>query len=112
VLLLDEATSALDAQNEKVVQESLDTIMKGKTSIVIAHRYSTIKDADEILVFSEEGIVEQGNYETLYAKKGHFYRLENGQWEDLDIQRLMMLYMKINFDIMKEWDNVYLLLKF
>ena len=79
VLLLDEATSALDAQNEKVVQESLDTIMKGKTSIVIAHRYSTIKDADEILVFSEEGIVEQGNYETLYAKKGHFYRLENGQ---------------------------------
>lgn len=78
VLLLDEATSALDAQSEKVVQESLDNIMKGKTAIVIAHRISTIRDSDEILVFNEGEIIERGNYEKLIEQKGIFYKLERG----------------------------------
>jgi len=78
VLLLDEATSALDSQNEKIVQESLDHIMKGKTSVVVAHRISTIRDANQICVFSEGNIVEKGDYQTLTQKQGIFYKLERG----------------------------------
>jgi len=78
VLLLDEATSALDAQSEKVVQGSLDKIMHGKTAIVIAHRISTIRDADEILVFNEGQVAEKGTYEELIKAQGMFYKLEKG----------------------------------
>ena len=78
VLILDEATSALDSQNEKAVQESLDKIMEGKTSVIVAHRISTIKDSDEIIVFHDGDIVEKGNYQTLTAKQGVFYKLEHG----------------------------------
>ena len=62
ILILDEATSALDAQNEKTVQEALDKIMTGKTSVIVAHRISTIKDSDEIIVFNDGMIVERGTY--------------------------------------------------
>lgn len=78
VLILDEATSALDAQNEKIVQESLDKIMGGKTSVIVAHRISTIRDADEILVFNEGEIAERGSYQALIEKQGIFYKLEKG----------------------------------
>jgi len=78
VLILDEATSALDAENEKTVQEALDKIMGGKTSIIVAHRISTIKDADEILVFNDGQIIERGNYQELTAMQGAFYKLERG----------------------------------
>jgi len=78
VLILDEATSALDAENEKVVQEALDQIMTGKTSVIVAHRISTIRDADEILVFSDGQIIERGNYQELIAMQGAFYKLERG----------------------------------
>jgi ATP-binding cassette subfamily B (MDR/TAP) protein 1 len=78
ILLLDEATSALDSQNEKIVQESLDKIMAGKTSIIVAHRISTIKDSDKIIVLNEGQIVEHGNYEELNRAQGVFYRLERG----------------------------------
>lgn len=78
ILLLDEATSALDSQNEKIVQESLDKIMAGKTSIVVAHRISTIKDANKIVVFYNGKVVEEGTYETLTEKQGLFYKLERG----------------------------------
>ena len=78
MLILDEATSALDAQNEKTVQEALDKIMAGKTSVIVAHRISTIKDADEILVFSDGEILERGNYQQLTEMQGMFYKLERG----------------------------------
>lgn len=78
VLILDEATSALDAQNEKEVQQSLDQIMQGKTSVIVAHRISTIKDSDEILVFNDGEIVERGNYQQLNQMQGMFYKLERG----------------------------------
>jgi len=80
VLLLDEATSALDSQSEKIVQESLNKILKetNRTSITIAHRISTIKDSDEILVFENGAIVERGNYDQLQNAQGVFYRLERG----------------------------------
>ena len=78
VLLLDEATSALDSANEKKVQESLDKIMKGRTTISIAHRIDTIKNSDEIDVFDHGLIVEKGTYSELVSKKGYFYNLERG----------------------------------
>lgn len=78
ILLLDEATSALDSVNEKKVQESLDEMMKGKTSISIAHRLDTIKNSDEIYVFEKGCIAESGSYSELLAKKGYFYNLERG----------------------------------
>jgi len=78
VLILDEATSALDAENEKTVQEALDKIMGGKTSVIVAHRISTIKDADEILVFSDGQIIERGTYQQLTDMQGAFYKLERG----------------------------------
>jgi len=78
ILLLDEATSALDAQNEAIVQDSLNNLMIGKTSLVIAHRISTIKDSEEILMFGDGKIVERGRYEELVAKMGVFYKFERG----------------------------------
>ena len=77
-MILDEATSALDAENEKTVQEALDKIMGGKTSVIVAHRISTIKDADEILVFNDGQIIERGTYQELTAMQGAFYKLERG----------------------------------
>lgn len=78
ILLLDEATSALDSINEKKVQESLDRIMRNKTTISIAHRFDTIKNSDKICVFQQGTIVEEGTYGELVAKKGCFYSLERG----------------------------------
>lgn len=78
ILLLDEATSALDAQNEATVQDSLNKIMKNKTSLIIAHRISTIKDADVILVMGNGQIVERGVYDELVGKQGVFYKFERG----------------------------------
>ena len=75
MLLLDEATSALDSNNEKVVQESLDRMMKGKTTVTIAHRIDTIKNADEIMVFNKGEIVEKGSFGELMSKRGQFYNL-------------------------------------
>ena len=78
ILLLDEATSALDSQNEEIVQRSLNKIMKDHTCLSIAHRISTIKDSDEILVFQEGEIIERGHYESLVKAQGIFYKLERG----------------------------------
>jgi len=78
ILLLDEATSALDSNNEKIVQESLNQIMKGKTCLTIAHRISTIVESNDILVFLDGKIVERGTYETLMSREGIFYKLSKG----------------------------------
>ena len=75
LLLLDEATSALDSANEKIVQESLDRMMKDKTSISIAHRLDTIKNCDQIMVFHNGQIAEKGKFDELMAKKRYFYNL-------------------------------------
>lgn len=78
MLLLDEATSALDSYNEKKVQDSLDRMMQGKTSITIAHRIETIKNSDQIVVFYQGKIVEVGPYQELMNRRGYFYNLEKG----------------------------------
>jgi subfamily B ATP-binding cassette protein MsbA len=67
---LDEATSSLDSQSELYVQEALDNIMKNRTSIVVAHRLSTVQNADHIVVLEEGRIVEEGNHHSLLTKNG------------------------------------------
>ncbi|MBE5921643.1 MAG: ABC transporter ATP-binding protein [Lachnospiraceae bacterium] len=75
ILILDEATSALDNTTEILIQQSLDELCKGRTTIVVAHRLSTIKNADEIAVISEGKIIEQGNHEALMKKNGMYAEL-------------------------------------
>ncbi|CAK8673192.1 unnamed protein product [Clavelina lepadiformis] len=79
VLLLDEATSALDTESEKMVQEALDAAREGRTSIVIAHRLSTVKNADQIAVIDHGRVVELGTHESLIVKRGAYYQLVNAQ---------------------------------
>ncbi|PLR66326.1 MULTISPECIES: ABC transporter ATP-binding protein [Bacillaceae] len=81
VLILDEATSALDNESESIVKESLESLSKGRTTLVIAHRLSTIRNAQRILVLNENGVVEQGSHETLLARKGAYAHLYSKQFE-------------------------------
>ena len=74
ILLLDEATSALDTESEKVVQEALDNLMQGRTSFIIAHRLSTVRQADRILVLEKGRLIEQGTHETLMENEDGIYR--------------------------------------
>jgi ATP-binding cassette subfamily B protein len=75
ILIFDEATSALDNQSEQIVQESLEHLAKNRTTLVIAHRLSTIRNAQRILVLTEDGIAEQGTHEELLAKGGVYSKL-------------------------------------
>jgi ATP-binding cassette subfamily B protein len=79
VLVLDEATSSIDTRTEKIVQDGMDRLMKGRTVFVIAHRLSTIRNSDVIMVLDHGRIVERGNHESLLEKKGMYYQLYTGK---------------------------------
>ena len=81
ILILDEATSSLDTRSEKLVQEALDRLIKGRTTFIVAHRLSTIKEADEILVLEKGRIIERGNHEKLIKKKGAYFNLYSLQFK-------------------------------
>ena len=81
LLILDEATSSIDTRTEKLVQKGTDEIMKGRTVFVIAHRLSTVQNADKILVLDHGRIIEKGNHEELIAKRGTYYQLYTGAFE-------------------------------
>ena len=73
-MILDEATSALDNESEFEVAKSLEKLSKGRTTLTIAHRLSSIRNSDRILVLTQEGIVEEGNHEALLKKQGIYYQ--------------------------------------
>src|SRR5699024_3340431 len=75
VMILDEATSSIDTRTERIVQEGMDALMKGRTVFVIAHRLSTIQNSDAIIVLDQGEIIERGDHDELLAKKGTYYQL-------------------------------------
>jgi ATP-binding cassette subfamily B protein len=81
ILLLDEATSALDAESERAVQSALDRLMRGRTTLVIAHRLATVRQADRILVFDHGRVVEEGTHERLVQRGGLYARLAALQFD-------------------------------
>ena len=82
ILILDEATSALDNTTEILIQQALDELGKGRTTITVAHRLSTVKNADEIAVIADGQIVEQGNHEKLMELDGMYKKLYSLQFRD------------------------------
>ncbi len=80
-IFFDEATSALDAENEKIIHDNLQSFFKGKTVVIIAHRLSTVKNADQIIVLKNGAVVEQGNHNDLVHCKGEYFNLVKNQLE-------------------------------
>ena len=83
ILILDEATSALDNITEMLIQEALDELTVGRTTIIIAHRLSTVKKADEILVLTRQGISERGSHKELIKANGYYAELYESQFKNL-----------------------------
>ena len=84
ILILDEATSSVDTETEKEIQKALDNLVRGRTTLAIAHRLSTLRQADRLVVMDRGQIVEVGNHDTLMAREGHYYRLYQAQARNVD----------------------------
>ena len=85
ILILDEATSSVDTESEQLIQHAIDTLVKGRTSIIVAHRLSTIQHADMILVFDHGEIIESGTHNELITKNGHYKKLYEMQFAEEEI---------------------------
>ena len=83
MLILDEATSSIDTRTELKIQDAFSKLMKGRTSFIVAHRLSTIRDADVILVMNNGTVVEQGTHAGLLEKNGFYAKLYNSQFSDI-----------------------------
>lgn len=83
ILLFDEATSNIDTRSEIAIQRGLDKLMKGRISLIIAHRLSTVRNADTILVLDDGNIVERGSHPELIARRGHYYKLYQNQFDEM-----------------------------
>ena len=81
VLILDEATSSIDTRTEAMIEKGMDRLMEGRTVFVIAHRLSTVRNADAIMVLEQGQIVERGNHDELLEQKGRYYQLYHGMFE-------------------------------
>ena len=81
ILVLDEATSSVDTRTERHIEEGMDTLMKDRTTFVIAHRLSTVRNADAIMVLENGEIIERGDHDDLLAMKGRYYELYMGKSE-------------------------------
>ncbi len=81
VLILDEATSSIDTRTERIVQEGMDKLMKGRTVFIIVHRLSTIKNSDVIMVLDQGRIIKRGSHDDLIKQKGKYYQLYTGAFE-------------------------------
>ena len=82
ILVLDEATASVDTLTEQRIQSAIDAVIRGRTSLVVAHRLSTVRNADLILVIRDGRIIEQGTHADLLAAKGHYYRLYTRQYAE------------------------------
>jgi ATP-binding cassette subfamily B protein len=81
LILFDEATNSLDANNERKIVENMNAYLKDKTAVIVAHRLSTVKDADNIIVLDKGEIIEQGTHDELTAQRGAYYTLIKNQLE-------------------------------
>ena len=86
ILILDEATSSVDTRTEMIIQKAMNKLMKNRTSFIIAHRLSTVRDADKILVIEDGHIIEQGSHEELLEQKGYYYNTLNAQNNDISCE--------------------------
>ncbi|MBI4742887.1 MAG: ABC transporter ATP-binding protein [Betaproteobacteria bacterium] len=86
ILILDEATSSVDTTTEKEIQKALDNLVRGRTTIAIAHRLSTLRDASRLVVLDRGSVVEVGNHDELMAREGHYYRLYQAQARNVDTE--------------------------
>lgn len=86
ILILDEATSSVDTTTEKEIQQALENLVRGRTTIAIAHRLSTLRKADRLIVLDRGKIVEIGNHDDLMAREGFYYRLYQAQARNIDTE--------------------------
>jgi len=80
-MVLDEATSSIDTRTERLIEKGLDSLMQDRTVFVIAHRLSTVRNADAILVIEDGRIIERGDHEDLLEQRGRYYQLYTGQYQ-------------------------------
>ncbi len=80
-MILDEATSSVDTRTERHIEKGMDRLMAGRTTFIIAHRLSTVRNADAIMVIEQGEILERGNHDELIEQKGRYYQLYTGQFE-------------------------------